>query len=98
MTRSCALGVAAAALLMDVGLRPFVEGWNQTDGAVRTIRSYTEGWSVAHFQADGLGTFGNRLTGNPARAGAAEGVILGDSHVIGQAVRDDQTMGAVIER
>jgi hypothetical protein len=98
MTRSCAFGVAAAALLLETGLRPFVTGWNQSETEVRTIRTYTEGWSVAHFQADGLGTFGNRLTGNPPLAVAPEGIILGDSHVIAQAVRDDETMGAVIER
>ncbi len=95
---ACALGVIVAALLFELALRPFVAGWNQPAGPVRTIRSYFEGTSVAHFEPDGLGTYGNRLTGNPALAGAPEGLILGDSHVIAQAVRDDETMGAVIER
>ena len=94
----CAAGILAAASLFELGLRPFVAGWNQPEGPVRTIRSYSEGFSAAHFEPDGLGTYGNRLTGNPPLAGAPEGLILGDSHVIGQAVRDEETMGAVIER
>ncbi len=94
----CAMGILAAAFLFELGLRPFVAGWNEPDGPVRTVRSYTEGFSVAHFEPDGLGTFGNRLTGNPALAGAREVVIVGDSHVIAQGVRDEETMGAVIER
>ena len=88
----CALGILAAALLFELGLRPFVAGGK---GA---IRNYYEGVSVAHFEPDGLGTYGNRLTGNPPLAGAREGLILGDSHVIAQAVRDEETMGAVVER
>ena len=94
----CAAGILAAASLFELGLRPFVAGWNQPEGPVRTIRSYSEGFSVAHFEPDGLGTYGNRLTGNPPLAGAPEGLIVGDSHVIAQAVRDEETMGAVIER
>ena len=94
----CAAGVLAAAALFELGLRPFVAGWNQPAGPVRTIRSYGEGFSVAHFSPDGLGTYGNRLTGNPPLPGAPEGLIVGDSHVIGQAVRDEETMGAVVER
>jgi len=94
----CALGVLAAALLFEVGLRPVVADWNYPAGAVRTVRNYTEGLSVAHFEADGLGQLGNRLTGNPPLSGAAEGLIVGDSHVAAQAVRDEETMGAVIER
>lgn len=94
----CAAGVLAACALFELGLRPFVAGWNQPEGPVRTIRSYEEGFSVAHFEPDGLGTYGNRLTGNPPLAGAPEGLIVGDSHVIAQAVRDEETMGAVIER
>ena len=88
----------AAGVLFELSLRPFVAGGNQPGGTIRTIRSYYEGFAVAHFEADGMGTFGNRLTGNPALAGAPEGLILGDSHVIAQAVRDGETMGAVIER
>jgi hypothetical protein len=94
----CAAGVLAAAALFELGLRPFVAGFNQPAGPVRTIRSYAEGFSVAHFSPDGLGTYGNRLTGNPPLQGAPEGLIVGDSHVIGQAVRDEETMGAVVER
>jgi hypothetical protein len=94
----CAAGVLAAGLLFELGLRPFVAGWNQPEGPVRTIRSYYEGLSVAHFEPDGVGTYGNRLTGNPPLGGAPEGLIAGDSHVVAQAVRDEETMGAVIER
>jgi len=50
----CALGVLAAALVFELMLRPFVAGWNQPVGPVRTIRSYFEGTSVAHFEPDGL--------------------------------------------
>jgi hypothetical protein len=94
----CVLGILAAALCFELGLRPFVTGWNQSAGPVRTIRTYVEGLSVAHFEPDGLGTYGNRLTGNPPLADAPEGLIIGDSHVVAQAVRDKETMGAVVER
>jgi hypothetical protein len=94
----CALGILAAALVFELALRPLVAGWNQGTGPVRTIRTYVEGFSVAHFEPDGLGTFGNRLTGNPRLADAPEGMIVGDSHVVAQAVRDEETMGAVVER
>lgn len=94
----CAAGVLLAAALFELGLRPFVAGWNLPAGPVRTIRNYSEGFSVAHFSPDGLGTYGNRLTGNQLLPGAPEGVIVGDSHVIAQAVRDEETMGAVVER
>jgi hypothetical protein len=94
----CALGILAAALLFEVGLRPIFADWNYPPAAIRTSRNYTEGISVAHFEADGLGQLGNRLTGNPPLAGAPEGVIVGDSHVAAQAVRDEETMGAIIER
>jgi hypothetical protein len=94
----CALGILAVAPVFELMLRPFVAGSNQPAGPVRTIRSYFEGTSVAHFEPDGLGTYGNRLTGNPPLAGAPEGLIVGDSHVVAQAVRDEETMGAVIER
>jgi hypothetical protein len=92
----CALGILAAALAFELTLRPFVAGWNQPAG--RTVRSYFEGTSVAHFEPDGLGSYGNRLTGNAPLPDAPERVIVGDSHVVAQAVRDQETMGAVIER
>jgi hypothetical protein len=94
----CALGILAAALVFEVGLRPFVADANYPAVAIRTNRNYTEGFSVAHYEADGLSPLGNRLTGNPPLPGAPEGLIVGDSHVQAQAVRDDETMGAVIER
>jgi hypothetical protein len=94
----CALGILAAALLFEVALRAIFADWNYPPAAIRTIRNYTEGISVAHFEADGLGQLGNRLTGNPPMLGAPEGLIVGDSHVAAQAVRDEETMGAIIER
>jgi hypothetical protein len=94
----CALGLLAAAVIFEWMLRPFVAGYNHPAGPVRTIRSYFEGTSVARFEPDGLGTYGNRLTGNSPLAGAPEGLIVGDSHVVAQAVRDEETMGAVVER
>ena len=72
----CVAGVLAAALLFELGLRPFVAGWNQPEGPVRTVRSYYEGFSDAHFEPDGLGTYGNRLTGNPPVPGAPETSVL----------------------
>lgn len=93
-----AAGILTAALLFDLCLRPFVAGSNRKDGQVRTIRSYYEGISVAHFENDGFGTYGDRLTGHPPIEGAPVGMILGDSHVIAQAVGDEETMGAVIQR
>jgi len=66
----CAAGILAAVALFELGLRPFVAGWNQPEGPVRTIRSYSEGFSAAHFEPDGLGTYGNRLTDNLPLPGA----------------------------
>jgi hypothetical protein len=92
----CALGVIMAALLFDALLRPFVADSNHL--GVRTIRNYFEGLSTAHFEDDGLGEVGNRLTGNSWLSGAPEGMIIGDSHVVAYAVRDEETMGAMVER
>ena len=94
----CTLGVLAAALLFEFSRRPFVAGWNEPEGDIRTVRNYIEGFSVAHFEADGLAPLGNRLTGNPPLPGAPELLILGDSHVVAEGVRDEETMGAVVER
>ena len=92
----CALGVLMAGLLFEVALHPIVVDSNRL--GVRTIRNYFEGLSCAHFEADGLGEVGSRLTGNQRLPGVAEGMIIGDSHVVAYAVRDEETMGSVVER
>ncbi|HYM08849.1 MAG TPA: hypothetical protein VEU11_20020 [Terriglobales bacterium] len=95
----CALGALAAAALFEIGLRPFVADSTRPGAVpVRTIRSYAEGIASAHFESDGLGPLGNRLTGNLPLPGAPEGLIVGDSHVVAYSVRDQDTMGAVAER
>ena len=95
----CALGVVTAGLLFEIALRPFVADSTTAAGAasVRTIRSYFEGTAASHFEPDGLGPLGNRLTGNPSLPGSPEGIIIGDSHVAAFAVPDRDTMGAVVE-
>jgi hypothetical protein len=92
----CALGVLMAGLLFEVALRPIVVDSSRL--GVRTIRNYFEGLSCAHFEADGLGEVGSRLTGNLRLSGAPEGMIIGDSHVVAYAVRDEETIGSVVER
>ena len=92
----CALGVFVAALVFELGLHPFVADSNHL--GIRTVRSYFEGISLAHFESDELGPPGRRLTGNLPLPGAQEALIVGDSHVVANAVRDEQTMGAVVER
>jgi hypothetical protein len=92
----CVLGVLMASLLFEVALRPIVVDSSRL--GVRTIRNYFEGLSCAHFEADGLGEAGSRVTGNLRLSGAPEGMIIGDSHVVAYAVRDEETMGSVVER
>src|ERR1700720_1886204 len=95
----CSVGVLSAGLLFELSLRPFVsDAYRPGPFPVRTIRNYYEGLAVAHFESDGLGQIGNRLTGNRPLSGASEGLIVGDSHVVAYSVRDQDTMGAVIER
>jgi len=94
-----AIGVLSAGLLFELGLRPFVaDAYHPGPFPVRTIRNYYEGFAVAHFETGGLGEIGNRLTGNQPLSGAPEGLIVGDSHVVAYSVRDQDTMGAVVER
>ena len=92
----CALGVLLAAMLFEVSFRPIVVDSSRL--GVRTVRNYFEGFSCAHFQTDGLSEVGRRLTGNPRLSGVPEGLIIGDSHVVAYAVRDEETMGSVVER
>jgi len=95
----CAIGVLSAGLFFELGLRPFVaDAYDPGPFPVRTIRNYYEGFAIAHFEPDGLGQLGNRLTGNQPLSGAPEGLIVGDSHVVAYSVRDQDTMGAVVER
>jgi hypothetical protein len=95
----CVLGTLCAGLLFEMALRPFVaDSIHSSITAERTIRSYFEGLSDAHFEPDGLSPLGNRLTGNASLSGALEGIIVGDSHVAAYSVRDQETMGAVVER
>jgi hypothetical protein len=92
----CALGVLMAGLLFEIVLQQLVGDSSRL--GVRTIRNYFEGISCAHFEVDGLGDVGSRLTGNLRIPGAPEGMIIGDSHVVAYAVRDEETMGSVVER
>ncbi len=92
------LGAACALLALDFVLRFFVVGWYYPKTPVREIRQFTEGVATSHFAADGFGTYGHRLTGNAPVAGAPTVMVLGDSHLVQEAVSDDETLGAVIER
>jgi hypothetical protein len=57
------------------------------------VRTDREGIAKSHFSSDSL-----RLTGNPQIVGAASILIVGDSHVEAFQVRDEQTMGSLLER
>jgi hypothetical protein len=91
-------GVILAVLILELILRVFVTSWHSQEGRIRTIRQFTEGTATSTFEADGFGTYGNRLTGNPVLPGAPMVMILGDSHVVQEAVSDKYTLGAVVER
>jgi hypothetical protein len=95
---SSLLGVVAALCAFELGLRPFVAGWNYPAGPVREIRQYTEGMAVSHFVPDGLSPYGYRVTGNGFLSGAPVGLVLSDSHGIAEAVPDHATIGSVVER
>lgn len=60
---------------------------------VREVRRYTEGIAKSHFTSSR-----KRLTGHLPVLGGVDGIILGDSYVEALQVRDNQTMGAVLER
>src|SRR5581483_2202157 len=93
-----AAGILCGALLVEFLLRFFVVSWFDSTGAIRETRQFTEGVATAHFEVDGLGMYGNRLTGNPVIPEAPLVLIVGDSHVVQDAVPDELTLGAVIER
>jgi hypothetical protein len=63
------------------------------DSAGFEERDYREGFAKAHFLANGL-----RVTGNPQLPGAANIVLMGDSHVEAYSVWDQQTIGSILER
>jgi len=92
------IGALVAAVLLNFVLGFFIAGWNYPKTPIRTIRQLTEGTTTSHFLADGFGTYGNRLTGNPPAPNAPIVILLGDSHLVQDAVPDSDTMGAVIER
>jgi hypothetical protein len=93
-----ALGVAAGVITLEFILSFFVAGWHTPKTPIRETRQYTEGIAVAHFLPDGFGTYGDRLTGNPVLPNAASVLLIGDSHLVQEAVSDRQTMGSVVER
>jgi hypothetical protein len=71
---SCALGILAAAMVFEVGLRPFVADANYPAVAIRTNRNYTEGFSIAHYEANPLSPLGNPAHGKSAPAWRARGI------------------------
>jgi len=90
-------GALAACVVAEYSLRPVSASWHYPAGEIRTIAQYSEGTAQAHFEADGLGTYGNRLTGHRSPPGAKVVTLLGDSHLLQEAVDDTETAGAVIE-
>jgi len=92
-----ALGAILALLTTEFVLSFLVSGWHYPKTPIREIRQYTEGVAISHFFPDGFGTYGNRLTGNPVLPGAPTVLVLGDSHVVQEAVRDHETVGGVVE-
>lgn len=63
------------------------------DAPVVTRRQIEEGVATSRFSAAGA-----RLTGNAAARSGMTAIVLGDSYVVAEQVRDQQTMGAVLER
>lgn len=92
------LGVVLALAVGELCMRQLVRAWNYPPSRIREVRNYNEGIATYHFDADGIGPFGNRLTGQAQVEGGVTGVIVGDSHVLAESVADADTMGAVVER
>jgi hypothetical protein len=96
------MGVISAAVGAELMLRPFATAGippapriaaDSLDGRVVTRRQIEEGVATSRFSVTGA-----RLTGNsPARAGITA-VVLGDSYVVAEQVKDAHTMGARLER
>jgi hypothetical protein len=92
------LGIVLALITSELLTRNLVRSWNYAPSRIREVRNYDEGIATYHFEADGIGTFGNRLTGHPALPEGKLVVIIGDSHVLAESVPDVDTMGATVER
>src|ERR1043165_2764431 len=95
------LGVFAALVVLELGLRPLATAdlpplarpaADRLAAPVITSRQLEEGIAEAHFSSGGA-----RLTGNTVVAGGPVIVILGDSHVMAREISDEQTMGAWVE-
>jgi hypothetical protein len=95
---SVAAGIVAGVIAADVALYPIVASWHWPKGSIRTARAYTEGVAESHFVPDGIGTYGQRLTGNSPVQGAPTVLIVGDSHVVQDGVQDSETVGSAVER
>jgi len=94
--------MVAALPVLEVALRPLASAdlpplarpsADALDAPRVTSRQLEEGIAESHFSSAGA-----RLTGNPAVAGGAVVVILGDSHVVAREISDGETMGAWVER
>jgi hypothetical protein len=95
---SAGLGILLAVITGELLVRNLARAWNYPPSRIREVRNYNEGIATYHFEADGIGPFGNRLTGLPPIPDGEVGVIVGDSHVLAESVADVDTMGAEVER
>lgn len=94
-------GAVGALLCAEAGLRPLatppIAEWAPLSWppgpATREVRAFGEGIAVSHFTVTR-----ERSTGAEPDAGPTRLVILGDSYVEAVQVRDDATMGAVVEQ
>jgi hypothetical protein len=93
-----ALGLVLALVAGELLMRNIVRAWSYPPSRIREVRNYNEGIATYHFEADGIATYGNRLTGNSSIPHGVTAVIVGDSHVMAESVADRDTMGAVAER
>jgi len=87
--------VIAGLISFETSLRHFRY---QTEGKNFEFRQYDEGISVSHFVAQDPAPMNLRLTGNEQIPGAPVLLIVGDSYITARQVRDEQTMGSIIER
>ncbi|HVF39091.1 MAG TPA: hypothetical protein VM939_04260 [Gemmatimonadaceae bacterium] len=85
---------AVARALATAGPPPIPNALRDSFDAPTVLsRQMEEGIAEARFSAAGA-----RLTGNPAVPDAPVLLLLGDSYVVAREVRDEETMGAVVER
>jgi hypothetical protein len=95
-------GVLAALLLAELALRPWSTQLNSSNARpvsedsltapVLTVRNFEEGFATSHFTPSCA-----RLTGIAPSPGAPYVLIVGDSFVAGEQVKDHETMGAQVE-